>query len=234
MKSFRIAAVASVVGVALAAGAAHAQVPWVPPSGSGTFFSYTGGLSDNGLFGNPTLIGDTFQFTPSGFVANSVNGSAASTTDRLQVDITANPGHRITMIRVTEFGSWGISGVGSVNAFGSLNLVDQLNLRPPAIAGLSAGTTTPFVSPLPVSTPNTAGLWSGSVVIDLTSIIGPDWTKLRLVFTNTIQATSQQGSASFIDKKVVGGPSIFVEIIPAPSSIALLGLSGLVATRRRR
>lgn len=234
MKSSRIACLVSVAGVLATAGIASAQVPWVPPGGSGTFFSYTGGLSDNGLFGNPTLIGDTFQFTPSGFVANSVNGAAASVTDRMQVDITANPGQKITMIRVTEFGSWGITGIGTVNAFGSLNLVDQLNLRPPAIAGLSAGTTTPFVSPLPVSTPNTSGLWSGTVEIDLSAIIGPDWTKLRLVFTNTIQASSQQGSASFIDKKIVGGPSIFVEIIPAPSGLALLALSGIAAARRRR
>ncbi len=220
----------------LVASAASGQVNWVPSGGSGTFFTYANGFSDNGLFGNPTIVGDQFQFTPVGFVANSVNGSAASTPDRIQVDLTANPGRRFTQIKITEFGTWGITGIGTVNAFGSLNLIDQINLRPPAIAPLVAGQTSPAVGPMPISTPNASGLWSGTVTIDLTTIVppGPDWTKLRLVFSNTLQATSQQGSSSTITKKIVGGPSIIVDILPAPGSATMLAFGGLLAARRRR
>lgn len=227
MKHCHVLAIAT---LAAFAGVASAQVPWAPPGGSGSFFSYTGGQSDNGLFGNPTLVGDQFQFTPANFVANSVNGSAASTVDRIQVDLLANPGQRFTMIKITEFGHWTITGIGTVQAAGSLNLVDQLNVRPPAIAAL--GSFTP--GPMPISTPNSSGLWSGSVTIDLTQIIGPDWTKLRLVFTNTLQATSQAGSSALIDKKVVQGPSIFVDILPTPGSASILALGGVLAARRRR
>lgn len=218
----------AIAGLISLAGAAQAQVNWVPSSGSGTFFTYSGGFSDNGRFGNPTLVGDQFQFTPTTFAANSVNGVAASVPDRMQVDLVANPGQRFTMIRITEFGSWGITGIGSVNAFGSLNLVDMLNVRPPAITPLQ---TNPA---MPVSTPNSSGVWQGSAVIDLTQIIGPNWTRLRLVFSNTLQATSGANSSALIDKKVVGGPSIFVDILPAPGSATLLGLGGLLAARRRR
>lgn len=209
------------------AGAAMAQVPWVPPGGSGTFFTYSGGQSDNGLFGNPTLVGDQFQFTPANFVANSVNGSAASVVDRIQVDLTANPGHRFTMIRITEFGHWTITGVGTVNAFGSLNLIDMINPRPPAIDALDTNPAMPLSAPA-------NGLWNGTAVINLAAIIGPDWTRLRLVFTNTLQATSQAGSSALIDKKVVQGPSIFVDILPTPGSATILAMGGMLAARRRR
>ncbi len=77
----------AIAGLVSLAGVAQAQVNWVPTSGSGTFFTYTGGFSDNGRFGNPTLVGDSFQFTPTTFVANSVNGNAASVPDRMQVDL---------------------------------------------------------------------------------------------------------------------------------------------------
>ena len=225
-----------VVGVGALAGLAantNAQVNWVPSFGSGSFFSYAGGFSDNGYFGNPTLVGDSFQFTPANFVANSVNGTSDIKADRIQVDLTANPGQRFTMIKITEFGGWGITGIGTVRAFGSLNLIDMINVRPPAITALVAGATTPVPLPMPISTPG-SGLWSGSAIIDLTQIVGADWTKLRLVFSNTLQATSTAGSASTIDKKIVGGPSIFVDIFPSPGAASVLAMGGLIAARRRR
>jgi hypothetical protein len=227
--------IALVVGtVAMVVGTVHAQVPWVPPGGSGSFFTYANGLSQNGLFGNPTLVGgDTFTFTPTNYIANSVNGVGASVPDLMQVELTANAGQRFTMIRITEFGSYGIVGGGTVQASGSLNLIDLLNVRAPAISPLVAGATAPVVQPMPISTVG-SGLWSGSVVIDLTTIIGPDWTKLRLSFTNVLQATSIAGGSSFIDKKIVGGPSIIVEIFPAPGTASMLALGGMLVARRRR
>jgi len=230
----RTSVMLAVGALAMLAGAAQAQVPWVPPNGSGSFFTYTNGQSQNGLFGNPTLVGgDTFTFTPSNFIANSVNGAGASVPDLMQVDLTADPGNRFTMIRITEFGSYGIVGGGTVQASGSLNLIDMINVRAPAIAPLVAGATSPAVLPMPISAPG-SGLWSGSVVIDLTQIIGPDWTKLRLSFTNVLQATSIVGGSSFIDKKVVAGPSIIVEIFPTPGTASMLALGGMVLARRRR
>lgn len=212
----------------LAAGIAQAQVPWVPPNGAGSFFTYTGGLSDNGLFGNPILVGDQFQFTPANYLANSVNGVAASVTDRIQVDLTANPGRRFTMIRITEFGNYNLVGLATVNASGSLNLVDMNNVRPPAIQALSANPAMPFTAT------NVNGQWSGTAVINLAAIIGPDWTRLRLVFSNTLQASSSPGGSALITKKVVQGPSIFVEILPTPGAASILGLGLVMASRRRR
>src|SRR3954470_21204463 len=112
--TFRVSAAAmtAVAGVLGLAGAADAFVNWVPSSGAGSFFTYSGGGSDNGLFGNPTIVGgNTFKFFPPNFTADSNNGVSQSVNDRLEVTLLANPGQRFTLIRITEIGDWAITGV---------------------------------------------------------------------------------------------------------------------------
>lgn len=217
----------AVAGAALllgAAGTASAQVPWSNPSGVGSFFNWSGGQSGNGLFGSPVLQnGNIFAFSPANFVANSQNGQAASPSDQVQVHLTAFPGQRFTQIRITDLGTWQIGAVGSVQANGTLFLTDLITPRPPALNALN---TNPA---FPLSTPNSNGNWSGTAFIDLTSILGPDWTDLQLVFTNTLQANSGTGSSATIRKT-----SVKIEILPTPGTAAVLGLAGLAAARRRR
>ena len=223
----RTAALTAIAGIAFFAGAAQAFVPWTQPSGSGSFFTYSGGGSANGLFGDPILVGgNTFSFSPPNFIANSVNGVAASTPDTLQVTLTANANARFTQIVVNELGDWAITGIGQVQASGTLSLTDLINPRGPAFGSLVLNPTMPISAP-------PSGNWTGTRTIDLTQIIGPDWTSMVLVLTNTLQATSQQGSAALIRKlNVQNGVSI--QILPAPGAAALLGLAGLGFARRRR
>lgn len=224
----RAAALAAFAGTFGLAGAAHAFVPWTNPNGNGSFFTYAGGGSANGLFGDPTLIGgNTFNFTPQNFIASSVNGVAASVPDTLQVTLTANAGNRFTQIRVDEFGDWGIQGIGQVQASGTETINDLINSRGPAFGPLI------FNPLMPINTPG-SGTWTGSRVIDLTSIVGPDWTSVTFILTNTLQASSQAGSSAFIRKLVVGGPAITIHVMPTPGATALLAMGGLFAARRRR
>jgi hypothetical protein len=217
-------AVAGAALLLVAAGTASAQVPWSNPSGVGSFFSWSGGQSGNGLFGSPVLQnGNIFAFSPANFVASSQNGQSSSPSDQVQVHLTAFPGQRFTQIRVTDLGNWQIGAIGSVQANGTLFLTDLVTPRPPALQALN---TNPL---FPQSTPNTGGDWSGQAFIDLTSIIGPNWTDLQLIFTNTLQANSGQGSSATIRKT-----GIRIEILPTPGSAAVLGLAGVVAARRRR
>jgi len=228
--TFRVsaAAVTAVAGTLGLASPADAFVNWVPSSGAGSFFTYSGGGSDNGLFGNPTLVGgNTFKFFPPAFTADSNNGVAASLTDRLEVTLLANPGQRFTLIRITEIGDWAITGVGTVRDSGTLFLTDLITPRGPAVQGMTYPS-----NPMPISTPG-QGTWTGSSTIDLTNIVGPDWTNLTLVFTNTLQATTSGASSSHIQKLATDG-AIVVQVLPAPGSLALLGLAGAVAARRRR
>jgi hypothetical protein len=221
----------SVAGIFACAGAAQASVPWSNPNGAGSFFTYSGGLSDNGLFGNPVLINDSFVFTPSGYQATTQNLQSLTVTDRLQVDLTANVGQKFTMIRIREFGGWSLTGVvgssGSVQASGSLQIVD---FGGHGVVGPAPLVTNPV---MPITTLNTSGQWDGTALIDFTPILGAPFTHIRLVFSNTLGAASTQGASAHIDKKLVDG-SVFVDVLPSPGSGAVLVLGGLLAARRRR
>jgi hypothetical protein len=221
---------AAAAGVMSLAGSAHAFVSWSVPSGSGSFFTYSGGGSDFGLFGDGTLVGGTsFQFIPSNFQATSTNGTAQSTTDRMQVHLIANAGHRFTELRISELGDWAITGIGTVRDSGTLQASDNINPRfPPAVQ--QPLTYTPI---MPITTAG-SGTWQGTSIIDFTSIVGPDWTDITIVLTNTLQATTDSTSASHIEKTLVGGPAVVIDIIPAPGSAALMGFGGLYFARRRR
>lgn len=222
----------SALAALAAAGAASAQTPWGPPTtpnGSGSFFDYFMGQNSNtNLFGTPTLVGNQFQFFPSNFVAQGLNGSAGLATDQMSVRLVAHPNQRFTQIQIQEFGTWAITGVGSVQDSGSMFIQDLL------IPGRTAVNSLITNPAMPITTPG-SGTWSGSVMIDLDAIVGPNWTDIMLVFTNTLQAgTTGQGSAATITKKIVSGPSVTVTVFPTPGTgMVLLAGLGLLARRRR-
>jgi uncharacterized protein (TIGR03382 family) len=59
----------------------------------------------------------------------------------------------------------------------------------------------------------------------------PPANKIQIVLNNNLIAISNgQGSVAFIEKKVAG----IIITVPTPGSLALMGLGGLVAMRRRR
>jgi hypothetical protein len=228
--TFRVSAslMAVVAGTLGLASAADGFVFWSSPNGAGSFFTYSGGGSDNGLFGDPVLLGgNTFTFFPAAFAANSSNGIAQSTNDRLEVTLQANPGQQFTQIKITEWGDWAITGIGTVRDSGTLFITDLVNSRSPAVQGMSYPS-----NPMPISTPG-QGVWTGSSTINLTSIAGPAWTNVTLVFTNTLQATTQAGSTAHIQKTLTDG-AVVVQVLPTPGALALLGAGGLLLARRRR
>lgn len=222
----------AVMFVLAAAGAASAQTPWFPASGSAINYDYAFGQNSNtNLFGTPAIIGDTMVFSPPNFVANSVGGQGAGATDQFQVVLTAHPGQRFTQIQIQEFGTWAITGVGSVQDSGALSVLDLLNVRPinqtPVVQPLG------FTPGMPITTPG-AGTWQSSAMIDLAAIAGPNWTQIRLIFDNTVQAsTTGANSVATIRKNAASG-IILTPFVPAPGTGALLGMGLLAIARRRR
>jgi hypothetical protein len=198
-----------------------APVPWSDPSGSTPFFDYSNGESDHGLFGSPTIVGNTFFFTPSNFQAQSSNGSAAVTTDRLSFTLMAKPGLPIEAINIGESGDYSILGSGAVSATGALFAT---NLSQFALQSDTLHTTPIF----PVTTNSfTSGLWSGYSSVTLPN----GWTKVQVVMNNNLQTQAGANSSSTIEKKVQ-----FVSVVvPEPGTIGLITLSGaLVLLRRSR
>jgi uncharacterized protein (TIGR03382 family) len=232
---FSALGLALVVGCALSSQAI-AFVPWTPgpggqvgSSGSASFFNWSDGGSDNGLFGSPRLINDNFIFFPSGFRAQSVAGAPSLVGDRLQVRLTAHTGRYFTEIRIREFGDYGILGGGQVDVNGAMFVT---NMSTGAVL-TDTLVTTPA---MPISTPGAAsGAWTSLTLVDLPDPgqLGFPWTDIFVILDNNLIAISMPNGAAFIEKKVVG-TGIIIEIIPSPGALALLALSGVVAVRRRR
>ncbi|MEM8874818.1 MAG: hypothetical protein AAGD32_11245 [Planctomycetota bacterium] len=210
--------------VGFSATADAAFIPWDVPSGSTSSFSFSGGGSDNGLFGSPDVVSDDgFAFSPDAFIAvDDVDDDiSVSTTDRLEVTITANPGQTIDKITIGELGDFAILGAGSVQVSGALFLLgDGLPLT-----GLSDLLTTS--QPMPIATAG-SGLYDGMVMIDLPAGI----TEVTVIYNNTLQADSEGGSA-LIQKKTAG-LEIVIDVIPEPATLGLAGLVAPMLLRRRR
>lgn len=200
---------------------AWALISWSNPSGTAISFSWSGGGSDTALFGSPTIIGDSFVFFPSQFRAESTNGVADSTYDRLEVDLTALAGKNITGIRITEYGDYGILSSGSVQVSGGLFFTNIGNTGTGIIATASLASNP--VSPITSG----SGNWTATATIS-----GLDWTKAKFIMNNNLQATSAAGSTSFIEKKV-GQAAVVITIIPEPATIALLALGGILFIRKK-
>jgi hypothetical protein len=226
MTCSRIGVLVAVAGVALGTAPASAFVSWANANGAGSFFNWTGGGSNLGLFGNPTLGGggNLFVFTPQAFTAAATGGSAQTTTDQLQVRLTAHQGHEFTQIRISELGNFALTGIGSgsVRASGTMFITDMLNSRPTEFGAMSMNPA------FPVTVVPSTGTYAGQVIINLANI-GVPWTDITLQFTNTLQATSSGQTSASISKNRVE-----IEIVPAPGAASLLCLGGLLAARRRR
>lgn len=216
--------VACAAGAVMMAATANAWVPWTNGNGSADFFDWENGGSANGLYGDPTLVGgDTLVFFPSMFRAESIDGVPQTTWDTLEVDLIARAGFEFTEIIITEIGDYGITGTGSVDALGNLDVHELSNNQ-----AVSEPLMTSPGFPLNAG----AGQWDGSIDSDLTTL--PEkWQLIHITLTNTLIAESDVGSTSFIQKDVVGS-AVALTFVPTPGTMALLAFGGLVAVRRRR
>ena len=195
---------------------APAFVFWNNANGSGDFFDWSGGGSDNGMFGDPQLVdGATLLFFPEAWRAESADGVPDSANDRMQVNLSAHPGAAFTSILIHEAGDYGILGDGAVSASGAAFAVNTNSY----VVESNILVTDPA---MPIEMGD--GSWEAETVIEL-----DNWTDFTLVFDNNLLAISGAGSISFIDKKVVA-----ITFTPEPGSLLMLATGGLMLIRRRR
>lgn len=222
-----LAAGTALLGLASASQAAF--VPWSQPAGVVPgLFSYSNGGSEDGLFGNPLIVGSSFTFFPTNFKAQTVGANADNTNSRLSFNIDVAPGAiDLLSISVTELGDYTISNGGSVQALASL-FVTNLAL-PIALPGNPQTGSDAFLRN--VASPTTeSGQWTLNVVKTLPN----GWRTIRVDLDNVLDAAVPgAGSSAFIEKKI-GGITITVNV-PEPTSIgaALLGMGALVIRRRK-
>ena len=237
------------VSVALAAltfwgmgSARAAQIPWANPSGTvpGVFNYDNGGTSDQ-LFvpagTSPVVTPTGLAFFPSDFKASASNGTTAPSnqvSDKLSFDIHVIPNNQLSNFIVDEFGDYTIQGTGphtAVKAFGSIFLTN-LDTNQVLSATLTAVPPTPPALFTGSGVTSGEGTWQGQEEI---AAIPAGWKNIRVELDNVLQASSDPGTNSFIEKKVVT-PGVEISVImPEPGTVALglLG-AGMLMGRRRK
>lgn len=197
------------------------------------------------LFGTPTVSANSLRFSPASFGATSVNGAADITDGTLTTVIQANAGNFIPQIQFNESGDYSLIGSGTAATrvwVGLSFFVDVLEINGvaatvPTLAG--TGSFSPLSGSFDLVNPGQTflGIWNGGANINVAGYlaslgISGQATRVSVTIDNQLLATSEAGTVSFIKKKEIGG--VAITVVPAPASLALLGVGGLVAGRRRR
>ena len=196
-------------------------VEWSNPSGETDYFYWENGGSVSGLYGCPTLIGQTtFVFFPTDFRAQASDGETVSVSDTLSFDLVMKDLNCLAGIRVREIGDFGMAGSGtSVSATGQLDIT--------SLSGGGSASTTLLMTP---EVPITSGSGSWQADGHLTGLF---CNTLTITLSNELIAVSSAGSSAFIEKKS-SAQAIAIEIIPEPATVALLGLGAVGLLRKRR
>jgi hypothetical protein len=225
------------LSAALLSGSAFAVM--VTVAGSNVSFTYDTALL--GLYGTPTVSGDSLIFTPTSFFAESTNGEGfALTNATLNIGITANSGYQFSSISLTERGDYFLVGSDAeVGVTGQIRVFDQDdpinnevtdNIAATApfnvVSTLSNITTTNWTANAGVTIPGTG--WGGNDGI----VDGVNLTIENLLYAST----TTLGSAAFIEKKFAGS-TVIISAVPEAETYAMmlagLGLVGFMARRRR-
>ena len=224
-------------GAILATGSAVA----VPVTIVGNTVSFTFDSALAGLFGAPTVNGDSIFFTPTNFKVFSSNDGFEQISQTFNIAITANAGFQIAGANLTESGDYyniNTSVLEGVAVSGQLRLVD---LEAPFTPAVTSAIGTP--APLTATTTFPAGFATTNWTASSSVAVPMGWggqdgipTAVNVTIENILIASSlNASSAAFIEKKFAG-LDIVTTPVPEPQTYALflagLGLIGFMARRR--
>jgi hypothetical protein len=203
----------------------------------GTHVTYVNVTEDSGaaplgLFGPPTVTGNSMDFNPTGFDAASSGAGSEITDSNLVFMVTAKSGSRISQITLNEAGDTTLAGnvpPGSMGTSSAVFASGVLDIHEVDFQGINhisvpfAFTFNPSGGTYFLGTDGGGGpifntQWNGSVTLDIDAIliangfnippgaIDPDGgaTKISIDMDNTLTAVSQTGTSSFIAKKDFG------------------------------
>jgi hypothetical protein len=192
------------------------------------------------LWGSPTVIGNVMTFSPASFLASTA-GPAGFDSDHstLQMNIDAASAlDTILAINITETGDASLTGGSSTAVFLTMAGTIRINST---TAGAIVPISVPWVGTFDtgdyfdaVTNPGTTG-WTGTVSIDVSAILASKGifdpaTSVTLSYNNNLQVFSGGAGpqSATLQKKDVVGPAVTIEVIPEPTTVALLAV-GMIA-----
>lgn len=222
MRRFRKTGIALGVAAALLSGSAFA-VNMVTLTGTNVSFTYDADLL--GLFGTPSVSGDSLIFTPTNFFAESTSVGYKMTNATVNVRITANEGYQFSALSLTESGDYALVGDdASVEVGGQIRVLDlgdpMANEVTDSIVA-TGFTTTNWTASASVIVPGATAGWGGADGINV--------TLENILIAGTLQA----GSQASVQKSLV-----ILTAVPEADTYAMmlagLGLIGFMARRARK
>ncbi len=181
-----------------------------------------------GLFGTPTVTGNSIQFAPLDFSAESLGGAGfALRNATVNIQVVAHAGYQLAAINLNESGTLALAGAGSsADVTGQIRVFDLQNPIANEVTGSLAPTlgASSWTAGAGVVIPTVD--WRGSGTVN-----GVNLTIENILLANSIAA---DGLAS-IQKTFVGAN---IQVSPVPEAdtwamlLAGLGLVGFMARRR--
>lgn len=234
----------------VAANASSAQINYgdfsdIPP-GTVTYGDVTESSFSDAvpLYGLPDVSGNLLDFDPTAFGTSSVNGDSSIIDGQINFTIAAESGTGITSFVISESGDFGFSGVTpTAGAFVGASAGATVSIL--EVDGVALTTSIDFFVSNTFSTDYTTeggapvtGLlpWSLTTIVDLTGELSEQYvlgaTLVEVAIDNQLTTGTTLGSTAAIAKKDFR--IVTTTAIPEPSSLALLGLGGLLVMRRQR
>ena len=229
----------AVMGFTVALLAGHALAA-VPAPLVGTYLTYTF-ITDPGLFGTASLVGDDLVFAPAAdFKATSAGGLPGFKNQNVIIEVSVNDAYLSTLalssFSLSEGGSYSLtSPTGTPATAGATGYLEALDIEGTTENTLSGSITASGLGVLGTHA------WTGAagVVLPGTGWGGADGvvSSVKLTLSNQLFATTGLSSTAEIWKDVV---NLHVVTSPVPEAetyammLAGLGLVGFMALRRNR
>lgn len=222
MKTSALIASAALAFMAVAGSATAATVTTCGPN---ICYEYDNAQAGILKFGTPNLVGDTMQFLPVNFRAESSNGAGFDVDSATFVfnRVYSVSGAEIISITAAESGDYRIIGGGTVDvdlylqAASNVNALDlAINTSNFAASGDSGGIQ----------------LWTLNDAVAPAALFASIANDMALTVQNTLTAfTGSAGQLAWIQKKLI----LEVAVVPVPAAVWLFGSAlALLGVARRR